>query len=130
INKVNMINGAQRFDFFLDQLEPLFLEASKQPDPALWLYQNGARTPLFMLEGLAKLYGGIYKKKRFGKMEKRFKQLEDALGSIDYYDAFAKDFATDPNLPVETAQFARSKCDEKIASLNELLTDEKWLGEK
>src|ERR1043166_2147350 len=125
-----MTNGVQRFNFYLDQLVQLFLEAAKQPDAALWLYQNGARTPLFMLEGLAKLYSGILKKKRFDKMEKRFKRLEDRLGAIDYYDAFAKDFATDPNLPVETAQFARAKCDEQIASLNELLKDKKWIGEK
>ena len=58
-----MINGPTRFNLYLDQLERLLLEAGKQPDAALYLYQNGARTPLFMLEGLAKLYSGLHNKK-------------------------------------------------------------------
>lgn len=119
-----------RFDIYLDQLDKLLTEAGKQGDPAFWLYQNGARTPIFMLEGLAKLYAGLHNKKRFGKIEKRFKQLEDGLGAMDYYDNFAKAFATDPAAPVETAQFARKQCDEKAASLNKLLKEDKWIGDK
>jgi hypothetical protein len=125
-----MANGLSRFNFYLDQLEQLLKDASAQPDPALYLYKNGARTPLFMLEGLSKLYGGLHNKKRFGKMEQHFKLLEDGLGSIDYYDAFAEDFATDPAVSPDISKLVREKCVGSIASLNEVLKDKKWLGDK
>ena len=64
-----MKNGLLRFDFYLNQLEALLVKSSKQKNPALWLYQNNARTPLFMLEGLAKLYSGIHNKKKFEKIK-------------------------------------------------------------
>ena len=76
-----MKNGPARFTFYLDLLEKLITEAATQTDPAFWLYQNGARTPLFMLEGLAKLYSGLHNKKRFEKIGEHFKLLEDALGA-------------------------------------------------
>jgi len=87
-----MKNGPARFDFFLSQLQTLLAKAAKQKNPALWLYQNNARTPLFMLEGLAKMYSGIHNNKKFTKLKEHFKFLEDVLGAIDYYDAFAKLF--------------------------------------
>lgn len=123
-----MINGPARFNLYLDKLENLLLEASKQSDPALWLYQNGARTPLFMLEGLAKLYGGLHNKKRFDKMEASFKSLEDAIGAIDYYDSFAKEFATDKKVAEKITKFTASKAMEKRAELNKLLIDKNWIG--
>ena len=46
---------------------------------------------LFMLEGLAKLYAEIHNKKKFTKLKVHFKLVEDALGAIDYYDAFANE---------------------------------------
>lgn len=124
-----MTNGPSRFNLYLDKLEQLLLNASKQDDPAFWLYQNGARTPLFMLEGLAKLYGGLHNKNRFSKLEEQFKLLEDGIGAIDHYDAFAKEFAADPNIPAEAAQFVQTKRDEKAAALNRLLKQKKWLGD-
>ncbi len=125
-----MINGPARFKLYLDKVEKLMTEAAKQPEPAFWLYQNGARTPLFMLEGLAKLYSGLHNKKKFSKIEEHFKLLEDGLGQIDYYDAFAKQFAADKTMPAKNAKFAETKALEKAASLNKLLKDENWTGKK
>lgn len=101
-----------------------------QTDPALWLYQNGARTPLFMLEGLAKLYSGLHNKKVFDKLEGQFKLLEDTFGAIDYYDAFAKQFAQDKTITRETTKFAEAKSFEKTGSLNDLLVTKGWIGKK
>ena len=50
-----MHKGEQRFIFYLNQLQTLIDKAAKQKNPALWLFNNNARTPLFMLEALAKL---------------------------------------------------------------------------
>ena len=44
------------FLFYSEQLHVLFTKASKQKNPALWLYANNARTPLFMLEALTRIH--------------------------------------------------------------------------
>lgn len=124
-----MKNGLSRFDYFLNQLEELLAKAAKQKNPALWLYQNNARTPLFMLEGLAKLYSGIHNRKKFEKLKVHFKLLEDTLGAIDYYDAFAKEFTANKKIPKTVTTYMQAQSREKVQSLNELLIENKWLGE-
>src|SRR5580765_4978746 len=116
-----MKNGPARFEFYLQKLETLMANASVQPDPALWLYQNNARTPLFMLEGLARLYSGLHNKKRFYKIGMHFKLLEDALGAIYYYDGFAKLFEQDKKVPAAVTKAVQAKSLEKAKLLNKLL---------
>ena len=123
-----MKKGQARFDLFLAQLQTLLDKAAKQKNPALWLYQNNARTPLFMLEGLAKLYAGIHNKKKFTKLKAHFKLLEDAIGQIDYYDAFAKEFAGNKKIPATVVSYLQAQAREKIQSLNEILTEKDWIG--
>ncbi len=120
--------GQLKFDYFLDQLQTLLVKAVKQKNPGLWLYQNNVRTPLFMLEGLAKMYSGIHNKKRFAKIKEHFKLLEDTLGAIDYYDAFAKEFSKNKNIPAAVVNYLQVQSMEKIQSLNEILTEKGWLG--
>ena len=123
-----MKNGSARFEFFLTQLQTLLTKAATQKNPALWLYQNNARTPLFMLEGLAKLYSGIHNKKKFAKIKEHFKFLEDTLGAIDYYDSFVKQFSNNKSIPTPIVNYLQAQSREKIQSLNELLTEKGWLG--
>ena len=125
-----MKNGPERFEYYLVQIEKLLRQASVQDDPGLWLYENNARTPLFMLEGLAKLYSGLHDKKRFEKIEAHFKLLEDTLGAIDYYDTFAKQFSTDKNVSAATAKIIAGKATEKTDLLNSILKKKGWLGKK
>lgn len=124
-----MKNGQLRFEYFLKQFEELLVKSSKQKNPGLWLYQNNARTPLFMLEGLAKLYGGIHNKKKFEKLKVYFKLLEDTMGQIDYYDAFAKEFLANKKIPIAVTNYLQAQSREKIQSLNELLIEKEWLGD-
>lgn len=124
-----MKNGHARFEYFLNHLQEQLNKASKQKNPALWLYQNNARTPLFMLEALAKLYAGIHNKKKFSKLKERFKQLEDAIGAIDYYDSYAKELAVNKKIPKAVSAYLQAQSREKIQSLNEILKEKKWLGE-
>jgi regulator of replication initiation timing len=124
-----MKNGELRFDYYLKQLEELIAKSSKQKNPGLWLYQNNARTPLFMLEGLAKMYAGIHNKKKFSKIKEHVKLLEDAIGQIDYYDAFAKEFTANKKIPVPITNYLQAQSREKIQSLNELLHENNWLGD-
>ena len=119
--------GSSRFEFFLNQFNPLLITAAKQKNPALWLYRNNARTPLFMLEALAKMYSGLHNKKKFEKMQERFKLLEDAIGAIDYYDMVAQDLAANKKIPASIVNYLHAQSREKIQSLNEILSEEGWL---
>jgi hypothetical protein len=124
-----MKNGQSRFAYFLNQLEELLKKSAVQKNPALWLYQNNARTPLFMLEGLAKMHAGIHNKKKFSKLKAHFKLLEDAIGQIDYYDAFAKEFTANKKIPAAITNYLLAQSREKIQSLNEILHEKNWLSD-
>ena len=123
-----MKNGQLRFEYFLNQFEELLIKSSKQKNPGLWLYQNNARTPLFMLEGLAKMYTGIHNKKKFEKLKVHFKLLEDTIGQIDYYDSFAKEMLANKKIPVIVTNYLQAQSREKVQSLNEILVEKDWLG--
>jgi hypothetical protein len=125
-----MKHGLSKFEYHLDRLEQLLAKASTQKNPGLWLYRNNGRTPLFMLEGLAKLYSGIHNKKKFEKLKARFKELEDAIGQVDYYDAFAKEFVGNKKIPAAITKYLQAQSREKVQSLNEILKEDKWIGEK
>ena len=117
-------------NFFLKAYAPgTITKSAKQKNPALWLYQNNVRTPLFMLEGLAKMYSSIHNKKKFAKLKEHFKLLEDGLGAIDFYDSFAKEFSKNKTIPAAVTNYLQAQAREKIQSLNELLTEKEWLGE-
>jgi hypothetical protein len=124
-----MKKGIERFDFYLTQLEKLFSEAAKQSDAAHWLYANNARTTVFMLEGLAKIYSNLHDKKAFSEIKESFKTLEDAIGAIDYYDNFAKDFAANKKITVAITKYSQEKALESTSKFNALLLKNKWLGE-
>lgn len=125
-----MKHGPARFEKQLDKLETLMLTASKSHNPALFLYSNDARTPLFMLEALCRLYRNLHNRKKFEKLKAEFKFLEDALGGIDYYEAYAKQFQEHPEVPVNVREYMQAQAREKIQALNEFLAEEKWTGEK
>lgn len=127
---MNNPNGVSRFEFYLTELEQMLADASKDINPALWLYSSKARTTLFMLEGLSKLYEGLHNSKRFEKIKEHFKALEDSLGSIDYYDSFAKEFAGNPLIPQFITDYLQGQAREKIQRLNDLLKEKKWIGGK
>ncbi len=121
-------HGFIAFDYFLNQLDELFDKAASQKNPALWLYQNNARTPLFMLEGLARIYAFVYKKQKFKKLYAQFKLLEDVLGAIDYYDSFTKEFSKNKKIPATITTYLQAMTREKIQSLNETLKEKKWIN--
>ena len=122
-----MIKGIARFEYFLYKLQLLLDKASKQKNPALWLYKHDARTPVFMLEGLCKMYAGLHNKKKFTKLYEHFKLLEDTLGAIDYYDTIAKDISTNKKIPAAVTTYLQAQSREKIQNLNEILVEKGWL---
>ncbi len=122
-------HASDSFHFFLDKLEGMLQKAATQKNPALWLYKNGARTPFFMLEALAKIHMDIHNKKSFAKLKEQIKLAEDILGAIDYYDAFAKELAANKKIPVSVISYLQAQTREKLQSFNELLKEKGWLGE-
>jgi hypothetical protein len=126
--KPKKYHGFIRFDYFLNQLEELLIKAAKQKNPALWLYRNNARIPLFMLEALARVYAAIYREWKFLKLDAQFKLLEDLLGAIDYYDSFSKEFAANKKMPESITTYLQAMTREKIQSLNEVLREKKWIN--
>lgn len=120
--------GPGRFDTYLSKLEEIFLESSKTDNPANYLFENNARTVLFMLEGLSKIYAGLHNKKRFSKLGYRFKVLEDLLGEMDYYHAFALDFKQDPGMPANIREYLEKRKHEAANELNIVLLKAKWIN--
>jgi hypothetical protein len=125
-----MNQGLERFEKQLDKLETLMLTASKNHNPALFLFSNDARTTLFMLEALSRVYLSLHNEKKFDKLRRQFKALEDALGGIDYYESYAKSFQEHPTVPVNIREYMQAQAREKIQGLNDLLMKEKWIGPK
>lgn len=123
-----MKNGTGRFEYYLSKLEVLLQYAEKDHNPALYLYSNDARTPLFMLEALSRLYEKLHNEKKFAKLKTHFKLLEDTLGAIDYYDNYAKTFLAHPRVPVYIREYMQAQTREKTQQLNEILTEKKWIG--
>jgi hypothetical protein len=75
------------------------------------------------------MYAGIHNKKKFSKIKAHFKLLEDGLGQIDYYDAFAKEFTANKKIPATITNYLNAQSREKIQSLNEILHEKNWLGD-
>jgi hypothetical protein len=119
--------GPKRFACFLNQMQPLLAKAAKQKKPGLWLYRNNLRTPLFMLEGLSRMYATIHNPKRFTKLKEQFKLLEDLLGGVDYYAAFADEFAKNKKIPAAVVKLIKAGMNSKLAELNSVLADKGWL---
>lgn len=122
--------GKARFEKQISKIEALFNEANKHENSALWLFLNDLRTPMFMLEGLSKLYAEINDDKIFTKLKDQFKLIEDALGAVDYYAAFQKEFSADPNIPAIIVDYFKRKTYEKLEILGEALKKEGWLKGK
>ncbi|MBI5856752.1 MAG: hypothetical protein HZB42_03795 [Sphingobacteriales bacterium] len=120
--------GWQRFDFFLQQVQAIIAKAETETDPALSVYQQGIRTPLFMLEALCRIYMEVTGKKSFKKLRDLFKDFEDRLGAVDYYDGFGKEFSAKENIPQAIKDYIKSKMNEKLAELRTMLLDKGWAG--
>ncbi|HMJ46330.1 MAG TPA: hypothetical protein VK498_03330, partial [Ferruginibacter sp.] len=86
------MSGMQRFEYYLNHVQELLQRSVRKEDPGWWLFTNGLRTPMFMLEALAKFHTKLYDKKIFKKLQEKFKQLEDVLGDIDYYNEYENNY--------------------------------------
>jgi hypothetical protein len=122
--------GKARFKRQIQKIKALFEQANTHENPALWLFLHDLRTPLFMLEGLSKLYSDFHNKKIFTNLREKFKQLEDALGAVDYYASFQKELSVDPQLPAAVIGYFQQKTIEETSNLQKILKKQDWLNGK
>lgn len=123
-----MKKGSNRFIYYTKQIEQLLAESREQKNPAIWLYSNNGRTPFFMLEGLAKIYGKIHNPKKFDKIKKQVKLVEDGLGQIDYYNWLDQAFTDKKEIPFAYKEYIKKQLNQKTVDLNELLITKSWLS--
>ena len=120
--------GLSRFLFFLEKIKTILEKAESAENPALVAYTEDMRTPLFMLEALSRLYKKIHPHQKLKTLKKYFKDLEDRLGAIDYYDSFAKEFAKETRIPIAITIYLENKTQKKIEKLNNHLKKKDWIG--
>lgn len=125
-----MKQGKNRFDFQLNSVNALLTESKNHENPALWLFLNDLRTPMFMLESLSKMYAQLHNKAFFTELKDRFKEVEDVLGAIDYYAAFLNEFHGDEKIVESVKNYFGRKTEEKIALFNDVLIKGGWSSGK
>lgn len=120
-----------QFDVHLNTISVLLERAKTTEDPAVYLFENDFRTPLFQLEALARIYSSTGpNKKKFDKMQEKFKLLEDTLGGIDYFDAYGKLFFNNEKIPGDVRSYFSRKEEKTVRKLNKILKSEGWLNGK
>ncbi len=108
---------------YVERLLDLFHQAMASPDPALFLFKNDARTPLFMAEALIRLLNAVEKNEKTAKALKLFKKLEDKLGIIDNYDQLAARFAKIKGVKKEQVYYFIQKGNTELDKLNKKLKE-------
>jgi hypothetical protein len=118
-----MNNTANFFNTNLTTLQSLLLKAAKQKNPAMWLHLNQGRATTFMLEGLARLAKSMHNKKRFTKMQEKFKILEDSLGAVDYFVWMHNYCKANKNVPADIKNYFAEEVENTCDALNTYLAE-------
>jgi hypothetical protein len=124
---------ATQFNPFLTyskSLQKLLVSAKNKSNPAIFLYENGARNILFMLEGLTRIHKDTFTNKKMEKWYNRFKKLEDLFGQIDYIHSFKKEFEKNKVLDVVSLKKMEQQIQDIAIILNASLTNKNWYNQK
>ncbi len=118
------------FLIYSTSLQKLLTASKGTPNPAMFLYENGARNIIFMLEGLTRIHNDAFPNKKMEKWYNRFKKLEDLFGQIDYVCSFKKDFEKNKTLVAADIKKMQDLINEFSNSLNVLLIKKNWGNNK
>ena len=118
------------FVLYSQPLNTLLQTAGTNNNPALYLYENGARNIVFMLEGLTRLHKNAFDIPKMKKWYERFKEIEDMLGQIDYLSAFIKQFEADKTLDAAAIATMKKKLSKAMQLCNDVLRDKGWFDNK
>lgn len=112
IMPVKGLHARRRFTLQLAKLQTLLDDACSVAGDALpgqVLFRSNARTPLFMLEALGRVYEKFdIDHELFARIREEAKILEDALGVIDFWNCVVKK-CIDWSMPAEATQLARER---------------------
>ncbi len=97
------------------------LKLHKSKTKALTFYTKNARTPLFMLQAIARLNLKAFGGKAIEDYLKHFKKLEDQLGVVDYYDALHKQFKALPSIDAEILDYFERKKNKAFSKLEKYI---------
>lgn len=120
--------GKARFINQLLKIEKLIQIANTQENAAQWLFANDLRTPMFMLEGLSKLYSKLKEEEIFDQLKEHFKLIEDQLGAIDYFISYQNEFIFDKTTPANIIKHFEENTSHQLNNLNQLLIENNWLN--
>jgi hypothetical protein len=109
-----------------EQLKSLFDEMASKKEKANALYRSSARSVLFQLEALCRLYRNVHEKKFFDLWYKEFKALEDTLGALDFFDAQHRFFSQSKNLKPWSEKVFLKHYNEELSFLSDVLVGQGW----
>lgn len=118
------------FLFYSKQLQTLLTKAAEQKNPALWLFKNNARTPLFMLEALTRIHSKAFDEKLFDKWNKRFKKLEDVFGEIEQYTTLENQLKINKKVTKEFLKYFTVNSNNFLLKCNQRLQEKNWFEDK
>lgn len=121
-----MKHSKQLFIHYTTLWARLLQQAVGSSDPATYLLEHDARTPLFYLEGMSRVLMSAQDDKKMARLNEQFKALEDGLGVMDYYTGLLKDFKKIKQLP-EFQQNLETHRTIAAAQMNTLLEQYGWL---
>ncbi len=104
------------------------MQAAKESgNTAKHLYTSGARNVLFKLEALCRINQVVEDNKKYKKWKTRFKSIEDALGEIDYLDAFTKQLEKNKAINKTAIASEKEKIEMLFVLLNNNIAQKKWI---
>jgi hypothetical protein len=104
----------------------LLQRSVSQSNPALFLYQEKTRTPLFMAESITRILTGISGDKDLLRSRKRIKKLEDALGAIEDYETLYKLFSGYKSISKKQTDYFKNKFEKAQQKLNKKLIEKEF----
>ncbi|HRN80384.1 MAG TPA: hypothetical protein PKY29_10320 [Ferruginibacter sp.] len=124
------MKGIQRFEHYLNEIESK-LHALKSDTPVgEQMLHSNIRTPFFMLESLARIYGSISNNPWFDKLKDQSKAVEDAIGVADHYVMGYATLSTVPDIPTDVLESVKQHIPEAYHALESLMSEKNWLNGK
>jgi hypothetical protein len=145
--KSTYVNGLVAASFWLHKFESQIKNCKGKKNVSLQLLAADGRTTCFMLQALGKLYKELHNKKRFTKLKDNFKQDEDLLGQVDYWQWLATSLKANKLISAATKKYITEQLakavaaadknftskyissSKKIEKFTKKLGDAKWLSE-
>jgi hypothetical protein len=113
--KSTYVNGSAAAMYWLQKFNQQLGACNGKKSISVQLLAGDARTTCFMLQGLGKVYRELHNKKRFTKLKDNFKQDEDLLGQIDYWQWLAASIKSNKEISAAAKKYIATELEKTIA---------------